>query len=219
MKNRPRKFVSHCLNRMPPKVGIPYGKEDVQEIENGTFLVPSFNKEDEYYLLRPATPSCSCPDFSFFHLPCKHFLALLKFELISWEDFPAEYRDAPMINVDTSFIQAPQNPRFEENNNEKHVPEEPVADPTTVLEEQNCVTAKPSDSRELLKELDSMTYILEKEHHSDLRSQLLTLLDSFKAKLPTSSGLIRNEPLPKRIKRAPRSQTSHDSKDGKFIYV
>ncbi|KAL5008843.1 hypothetical protein ScPMuIL_014424 [Solemya velum] len=77
LRNRPRKFMRHCLDRLPPNVN-EIKKEDIQHC--GEFLkVKSQDSNSVYEIkLQDNMPSCSCKDFMVRNWPCKHFLAVYK---------------------------------------------------------------------------------------------------------------------------------------------
>ncbi|KAL5015441.1 hypothetical protein ScPMuIL_009711 [Solemya velum] len=77
LRNRPRKFMRHCLDRLPPNVN-EIKKEDIQHC--GEFLkVKSQDSNSVYEIkLQENMPSCSCKDFMVRNWPCKHFLAVYK---------------------------------------------------------------------------------------------------------------------------------------------
>ena len=76
LKNRPKKIILHCLDRMPPKV------EEItaciKREESGTlqFCINSPTGNDYIVTYECNIPVCSCPDFEKFHWPCKHILAV-----------------------------------------------------------------------------------------------------------------------------------------------
>jgi len=49
--------------------------------------VPSSSGSGSYFVRLAKKPSCTCPDFEYWHLPCKHIYAVLRHEvarLIVW---------------------------------------------------------------------------------------------------------------------------------------
>ncbi|XP_053383162.1 uncharacterized protein LOC128549740 [Mercenaria mercenaria] len=67
LKNRPRKFVTHCLDRIPPKVEeIDGNKMQKQNSTPLQFLASNPSGNDYTVTYECDIPVCSCPDFSSF---------------------------------------------------------------------------------------------------------------------------------------------------------
>lgn len=89
LHNRPKKFVQHCIQR----TGELKENEILRLEDNGHFRVRT-------YLVDTTCPSCQCEDFRKTGWPCKHILALLSYDFITWNDLPAEYVNLPCFNLD-----------------------------------------------------------------------------------------------------------------------
>ena len=113
--NRPRRFVNHCLRRLPPLCLQLY----VVHIESGNFLVFSEESDISYSVTLFGTtvtsPSCHCPDWRRHHLPCKHILAVLSIEGFGWLNLPEQYRSFPQFNLDPNICETTENEDLNNN--------------------------------------------------------------------------------------------------------
>lgn len=94
LSNRPKFFLEHCMKRIPPKCQyLPITA--ITSLPNGEFCVPRSNGENFYLLdLERRMPSCSCLDWSKYHLPCKHMLSIFfHFPGHSWEFLHPDYTE------------------------------------------------------------------------------------------------------------------------------
>jgi len=94
-RNRPRRFVTHCLRRLPPHVD-PIRLSDIAEVD-GKYIVQSHHRQYEVTVCG-AVPLCQCFDWGNWFLPCKHMLAVVTH--FGWECLPQQYRDLPIFVLD-----------------------------------------------------------------------------------------------------------------------
>ena len=108
LHNRPRPFVDHCLKRLPPAASV---SDAIQHVHNGTFLVPSVASSGTYAVQLQSSsgvPSCTCPDWLKYRLPCKHMLAVFStYPAWGWDSLPAAYRNFPHFSLDPSILCRP----------------------------------------------------------------------------------------------------------------
>uniref|UniRef100_A0A8W8IS37 SWIM-type domain-containing protein n=1 Tax=Magallana gigas TaxID=29159 RepID=A0A8W8IS37_MAGGI len=105
LHNRPKFFLEHCMKRIPPK--CPYlPVTAITSLPSGEFRVPSSDGKNFYILdLERRMPSCSCPDWSKCHLPCKHMLSIfIHFPGHSWEFLHPDYTECPHFKVDRDIL-------------------------------------------------------------------------------------------------------------------
>ncbi|CAC5386269.1 unnamed protein product [Mytilus coruscus] len=105
LQDRPRQFVTHCLDRMPPSVlEIPPGS--VICTEDG-FNVRSPESNNWYTLfINTGGPYCSCSDWKRNHWPCKHLLALFnQYPAYGWDFLPSAYKNQPLFNLDSDLTE------------------------------------------------------------------------------------------------------------------
>jgi len=100
LNNRPKIFLNHCLERLPPNVG-EITRDDLREVGD-FFEVKSRDSAQTYRVLhKPDLPRCSCKDYTRRNWPCKHLLALYQF-------FPLQsltnYFNNPLFSVDRDVI-------------------------------------------------------------------------------------------------------------------
>lgn len=103
LHNRPHKFIRHVLTRLQA-AQTDFRRESVYTLcpERGVFQVYSQTSEGgQTYTVNFETPSCSCQDFDKWKYPCKHFAAVFLYTSWSFDKLPKEYRDNPMINIET----------------------------------------------------------------------------------------------------------------------
>ena len=108
LHNRPRPFVDHCLKRLPPAASV---SDAIQHVHNGTFLVPSVASSGAYTVQLQSSsgvPSCTCPDWLKYRLPCKHMLAVFSaYPAWGWDSLPAAYRNFPHFSLDPGILCRP----------------------------------------------------------------------------------------------------------------
>jgi len=108
LHNRPRPFVDHCPKRLPPAASV---SDTIQHVHNGTFLVPSVASSGTYTVQLQSSsgvPSCTCPDWLKYRLPCKHMLAVFGAYLDwGWDSLPAAYQNFPHFSPDPSILCRP----------------------------------------------------------------------------------------------------------------
>lgn len=100
LHNRPRSFIDHCLQRLPPGVDR-ITSDDIQFISDKTYFVRSGQKQYTVTLLSPV-PSCGCVDWERHFKPCKHMLAVLQFA--GWDLLPLEYSEFSLFVLDPDVV-------------------------------------------------------------------------------------------------------------------
>lgn len=148
LHNKPRHFVVHCLDRLPPKVSKISSSQITSTTEG--FLVRSTDSGTDYTIsIGNDKPSCSCPDWAKFFWPCKHLLAVFSiYPAYGWEFMPNGYTSQPVFNLDTDF----QKPYIMFNDGNDRMD---ISPDTTVTEKSvrnNCF--------DILKQITSGLYII-----------------------------------------------------------
>ena len=72
LQNQPREVILHCLDRKASSARFTC--DDVTVVDNQTVFEVASTK-GYTYTVNFAIPSCSCPDWTEHHYPCKHFFA------------------------------------------------------------------------------------------------------------------------------------------------
>lgn len=115
--NRPKKFVKHCLHRMPPFVEVD--EACIKVVSDGVYTVSS-RDSDRTYEVRlhsvadPDSPSCQCEDWRKHPMPCKHMLAVVTHAPnCTWENLPLKYRSFPLFCLDPDILQQSSNTGIE----------------------------------------------------------------------------------------------------------
>ena len=88
--------------------------------------------------LLSACPSCSCPDWFKFHLPCKHILAIFQhYPGWDWDFLSKEFRDAPHFNLDHDILE-----KENQISDATEVPDNVFPDTHTYRNKNMCKTKK-----------------------------------------------------------------------------
>jgi len=99
----PRRFIDHCIRRLPPSVDI-IKRTQITALSGDTFDIQS--KEQVYRIdLYGSIPTCQCIDFSRWFMPCKHMLAVVQH--FGWQCLPQQYRNFPIFVLDSDVADVP----------------------------------------------------------------------------------------------------------------
>ncbi|XP_053565233.1 uncharacterized protein LOC128655676 [Bombina bombina] len=224
LKNRPREFVAHILNRLSTNLSA----EDVTTINGtaGIFSITSeFEKEKKYMVdFSQTVPSCSCEDWRKHLLPCKHMCCIFKFvEDWGWEKLNPVYRTNPLFVLDNDcFISKV----LEEPG--KHVTKGCIS---TTFSNYNLTELPPRrrakrtilirNCTQKLKRLVDTVYLIKDEAYlGQLETEISDILEMALNKIPSDYGLPLVEspqkeksltdilPLPKRLYGKPKQPGS-----------
>ena len=102
LQGRLKTVILHSLHRKVK--AMKFIESDITEKDaiSGTFLVKGKYKEHNINL---AAPSCSCKDWAYHHMPCKHFFAIFCFkENWEWNNLPTDYLNSPFLSTDTTAL-------------------------------------------------------------------------------------------------------------------
>ena len=99
--NRPREVVLHSLDRKASSAQFTEDDIEVVDNEKGIFEVTGTSKK--VYTVDFTAPSCSCPDWTEHHYPCKHFFAIFRYHFPkwNWNALPQDYLSTPRLSLDT----------------------------------------------------------------------------------------------------------------------
>ena len=93
---------THILMRKPNQFQETRRAQPKKDAISGIFLVKEKYKEHNINL---AAPSCSCKDWAYHHMPCKHFFAMFRFkENWQWNNLSTDYLNSPFLSTDTTAI-------------------------------------------------------------------------------------------------------------------
>lgn len=188
LHNRPRSFISHCLDRIPPAVTeIP--QANFTKLENNIFQVQSVDS-DNIYTVNLNKPECSCMDFRNNHLPCKHILSLItNFSEYSWEDLPTKFRNHENFVIDQNIFKA--------------IPAIPLLTPQSTgankeASRRKTVTSKLSKCVDAIKKIETNLYNIDEDHLEGIFTKLQSLEREVNKVVPVDCGLtLRSLPLRK----------------------
>ncbi len=109
LRDRPKTTILHCLERKSK--ALKYVTDDIKVVDSkqGIFTIEgsknkkhtiNFGIENE-----DGMPSCTCPDWQQWHIPCKHFFA--EFNLQSgwaWSNLHPKYLNSPYLCTDSHVL-------------------------------------------------------------------------------------------------------------------
>ena len=142
-------------------------------------------------------PYCQCPDWDTHHLPCKHFMAIIKSVHADWEDFPERYRNSSYLTLDQEILfgGTEDQPVIAQDN--QPLPQEIESNTipcsyTEIPVKKYSPRSKAAACRDILKQLTSLTYsVYDEEGLDNLQEQLSKCLDRFEQYVPHEDGLIQ----------------------------
>ena len=117
LQDRPQSVILHCLHRQA--TSMKFKEEDIEDVDaiNGVFKVNSKKERSVNFGHNSpgSMPSCSCPDWNKFHMPCKHFFAIFRLRPAwTWNRLPKTYLESAYLSLDNTalrdYYQEPQAP-------------------------------------------------------------------------------------------------------------
>jgi len=207
LRNRPRDFVLHVSSRWTS--ATTYSSKKVKELDTGRFVVDSEERRHVKYLVRLGDnrdmPHCQCYDWSKYHWPCKHILAVFQNSEYTWDSLSPLYRDSPFFTLDTELMSAtPTYDRVVDDSAAPHA--DAVADDAVSAGSQDgqpaiSLSATLARCREILRSLTDASFICNDQKGAEgflrdlehTQKQLATFL-------PNDGGLFLRDP-PKRSQR------------------
>jgi len=110
LRGRPRAVIKHCLVRKTNS--NKFTAEAIQTTEKpGVFHVVKASGGKHIVDFGTAsgegTPSCSCKDWTRWHIPCKHFFAVFRVKPEwSWNTLPKQYTESAYLSTDNEALVA-----------------------------------------------------------------------------------------------------------------
>ena len=103
LHGRPKAVISHCLERRSKAMKYTTEEITVLDDKNGIFTVRGTSGKDHSVTF--ALPSCSCRDWTTWHLPCKHFFGIFSnCPKWNWNSLPESYLTGAYLSTDRSAI-------------------------------------------------------------------------------------------------------------------
>lgn len=104
LRGRPRSVILHCLNRQSHS--LKYTDKDlIAGEEEGVFML--YKEDGTEHVIdfgrnsAESMPSCSCKDWTRWHIPCKHFFAIFRLKAAwNWNSLPDIYLNSPYLTID-----------------------------------------------------------------------------------------------------------------------
>ena len=104
LQNRPREVILHCLDRKASSAR--YTSNDITVVDNEMGIFEVANAKGHSYTVKFSVPSCSCPDWTEYHYPCKHFFAIFYHHCAwDWNALPQTYLCSPRLSLDTQALE------------------------------------------------------------------------------------------------------------------
>ena len=105
---RPRSTILLCLERKTRALKYSVSDISAKDLENGHFAVKGTKKThtvDFGTMNVDHMPSCTCQDWTQWHLPCKHFFAIFTaYPQWGWHQLPKEYLNSAYLCMDTDAL-------------------------------------------------------------------------------------------------------------------
>ena len=106
LKGRPRSVILHCLSRI--RKADRFLKESVQQLDTSDqFRVESTSGKQHTVNFKhdDNMPECTCKDWIWWHIPCKHFFAVFNhFPDWGWISLPKEYLENEYLSADSDIL-------------------------------------------------------------------------------------------------------------------
>lgn len=190
LHGRPETFVKHIYDRFVIAQNI-YSEKRINKL---TLLEHQFEVQSEngsnVYVVDFTVPSCTCLDFEKYHWPCKHLCAVFIYVPgYSFNDLPEKFKNNVYISAD---------PRYSITSPREEISTIIVQNTTNATTEQKNIKAKniendinlPIQSREILKKITDLTYLIDQKEYSAEWSKQLEVLNSV---YKTMSGMANKE--------------------------
>ena len=89
---------------------MKFKEDDIEDMDliNGEFKINGTKERIVKFGHKSAIsmPSCSCPDWEKFHLPCKHFFAIFWLKPTwTWNKLPKSYLESAYLCLDNNALQ------------------------------------------------------------------------------------------------------------------
>lgn len=212
LRNRPHRFVMHCLLKMTAAQNVPADHIQHPDMESQCFSVRSQTSHDHHYLVnfnRDGMPHCECPDWGRTFLPCKHMFAVLQHTWLTWSDaIPTAYRESVYFTLDDLYVIPQSDDRAPISVDTSSSEEQlilSVSDVNTdgegstdISEEGSSSQLQPnrtnstaSEVREIMHEIKSLTYIItDQDVLGDLKTSQLSHMHHLLSIADRQDGLI-----------------------------
>ena len=110
LQGRPREVIIHCLDRKANSAKFCISDVIKADTKEGKFTILG-SRGQKYDVCFGSnlnqSPSCSCPDFVEWNIPCKHYFAIFRlFPDWGWNKLPNHYLDGPYMNTDRNAIKS-----------------------------------------------------------------------------------------------------------------
>lgn len=104
LRERPRQVIIHCLERKSSS--NKYTEDDIltKDLTTGKFTLQGSGKVHTIdFGVATGHPSCSCPDWLQWHIPCKHFFGIFRLvEGWGWNALPETYKESAYLSADST---------------------------------------------------------------------------------------------------------------------
>lgn len=107
LRGRPRTIILHCLGRKQRSQAFSESDITIMDASSGVFEVKSHSGKVHTVKFSDqlSQPSCTCKDWTRYHVPCKHFFAIFRFiPLWQWNSLPISYLQSEYLSQDTAVL-------------------------------------------------------------------------------------------------------------------
>ena len=221
LRNRPRDFVLHVCNRWTNAAS--YTKNKVTKVDSVRFIVDSEERDTKYDVFfgdDSEMPYCQCYDWSKYHWPCKHMLAVIQHTDTTWQTLCPTYRDSPFFTLDTDLLSVPATYDNAVIHSTATCDSETTVNSIPDAEDGNVASPVRSMSarcREVLRVLTDATYICsDPVGLQNLHTHLQNAAKELQTFLPQDSGLVLCDP-PKRSRKNKKVRVRSQQKDDAHV--
>jgi len=189
--------VKHIYDRFVVAQNI-YSEKRIKKL---TLLEHQFEVQSEngsnVYVVDFTVPSCTCLDFEKYHWPCKHLCAVFIYVPgYSFNDLSEKFRNNVYISADPRY--SITSPREELSTIDLNMQNTTNATATRLILKEQSISATniennsnlPIQSREILKKITDLTYLIDQNEYSAEWSKQLKVLNSV---YETMSGMANKE--------------------------
>ena len=196
-----------------------YTKNKVTKVDSVRFIVDSEERDTKYDVFfgdDSEMPYCQCYDWSKYHWPCKHMLAVIQHTDTTWQTLCPTYRDSPFFTLDTDLLSVPATYDNAVIHSTATCDSETTVNSIPDAEDGNVASPVRSMSarcREVLRVLTDATYICsDPVGLQNLHTHLQNAAKELQTFLPQDSGLVLCDP-PKRSRKNKKVRVRSQQKD------
>ena len=138
LRERPRQVIIHCLERKSSSK--KYTEDDVltKDVKMGKFTIQGSGKVHTIdFGVATGKPTCTCPDWLQWQIPCKHFFSIFRLvEGWGWNALPDTYKKSAYLCSDSKALSEQQQlPQFTVEETKPSMAQAPALQKLTSLQD------------------------------------------------------------------------------------